>query len=348
MATPADQRLLELCDKWLKSLELHIRYSGLDTESYWKVQPWPEHQRPSRWIIDLAVQKAVALRSQVQERIKQGDTKFSDSLELMTFLANLIGSEHIERFIPLADPENEADLKAPAPEDAASDGTTGTRQMPELASGVPPPAPTEPAARPSTRAAPSPVHAAPSPARAAPSPARAAPSPAVEPPPAPRPPPSPEPPRAAPVRAPPAPVAPARAGPQPAAPSRREAPARAAQPPDPVSATATREMPQFVPPKRRAPPVGTSHVARTERRSAQTKPAAPRPTGRQPGKLEVSEQAARDQVIADAARLVQWGRKWYELAELIARMADRPSLPEVRKILKDNKTAIEKKAGGGS
>ena len=60
----------------------------------------------------------------------------------------------------------------------------------------------------------------------------------------------------------------------------------------------------------------------------------------------VSEEAARDQVIADAARLVQWGRKWYELAELIARMADRPSLPEVRRILKDNKTAIEKKAGG--
>jgi hypothetical protein len=51
-------------------------------------------------------------------------------------------------------------------------------------------------------------------------------------------------------------------------------------------------------------------------------------------------------VIADAARLVQWGRKWYELAELIARMADRPPLPEVRRILKDNKTAIEKKAGG--
>jgi hypothetical protein len=311
MATPADQRLLELCDKWLKSLELHIRYSGLDTESYWKVQPWPEHQRPSRWIIDLAVQKAVALRSQVQERIKQGDTKFSDSLELMTFLANLIGSEHIERFIPLADPENEVDLKAPAPEDAASDGTTGTRQMPELASGAPPSAQT---------------------------------------PSAPRPPPSPDPPRAAPARAAPArpsPVPPAaRAEPHPAAPSRPQAPPPTAQPPDPVSATATREMPEFVPTKRRAPPVGTSHVARAERKSAPTKP-APRPAGRQPGKLQVSEEAARDQVIADAARLVQWGRKWYELAELIARMADRPSLPEVRKILKDHKTAIEKKAGGG-
>jgi hypothetical protein len=33
------------------------------------------------------------------------------------------------------------------------------------------------------------------------------------------------------------------------------------------------------------------------------------------------------------------------LAELIARMADRPALPEVRRILKENKAAIEKKAG---
>ena len=124
MPTPADQRLLELLDKWLKSLELHIRYSSLDRDSYWRVQPWPEHQRPSRWIIDLAVQKAVALKSQVQERIKMGDAKFSDSLEFMTFLANLIGSEHIERFIPLADPQNERDLKnaTTAPERAAGAG----------------------------------------------------------------------------------------------------------------------------------------------------------------------------------------------------------------------------------
>lgn len=277
MATPADQRLLELCDKWLKSLELHIRYSGLDTESYWKVQPWPEHQRPSRWIIDLAVQKAVALRSQVQERIKQRDTQFSDSLELMTFLANLIGSEHIERFIPLADPENEADLRPQAPQPA-------------------------------------------------------------EPPPA-------APPRPAPTRPPAAAIPPARAEPQSAVPPRRAPPLKAGKPSDSASATATREMPEFVPPKRRAPAVGTSQLARTERKSAQTK-TAPRPAGKQPGKLEDGEDAARGQVIADAARLVQWGRKWYELAELVARMAGRPPLAEVRKILKDNKTAIEKKAGG--
>jgi hypothetical protein len=50
--------------------------------------------------------------------------------------------------------------------------------------------------------------------------------------------------------------------------------------------------------------------------------------------------------MSDAARLVQWGRKWYELPELIARMAGRPSLPEVRRILKENKAAIEAKSGG--
>ena len=36
MATPADQRLLELLDKWLQSLELHAKYSSLDDDSYWR------------------------------------------------------------------------------------------------------------------------------------------------------------------------------------------------------------------------------------------------------------------------------------------------------------------------
>src|ERR1039457_7733364 len=132
MATPADQRLLELLEKWLKSLELHLRYSSLDADRYAKIQPWPEHQRPSRWIIELAMQKATALRTQVQERIKMGDVKFSDSLELMTFLANLIGSEHIERFIPLADPANEHALELEPPDGqppaAPGNAATGTRE----------------------------------------------------------------------------------------------------------------------------------------------------------------------------------------------------------------------------
>src|SRR6266852_2605768 len=119
MATPADQRLLELLEKWLTSLELHAKYASLDDDSYSKVQPWPEHQRPSRWIIDLAKQKAIALRNSLEERIKMGDAKFSDSLELMIFLANLVGSEHIERFIPVAEPENERPLTPEPPDDAA-------------------------------------------------------------------------------------------------------------------------------------------------------------------------------------------------------------------------------------
>jgi hypothetical protein len=55
--------------------------------------------------------------------------------------------------------------------------------------------------------------------------------------------------------------------------------------------------------------------------------------------------AAVAQVITDAARLVQWGRKWFELPELIARMAGRPALSDVRRILKENKSAIDHLAG---
>ncbi len=113
---------------------------------------------------------------------------------------------------------------------------------------------------------------------------------------------------------------------------------------------ATREMPKLAPLKRAAPPAGTAHVARTERKSAVSAKSAGKAHGKSPAKTPASERNeisddAREQVITDAARLVQWGRRWFELPELIARMADRPSLPEVRRILKENKLAIEKKAG---
>src|SRR6202167_1064897 len=263
MATPADQRLLELLDKWLDSLELHAKYSSLDDDSYWKVQPWVEHRRRSRWIIDLAMQKTIALRAHVQERAQMGDTKYSDSLELMIFLANLVGSEHIERFIPVADAQNERSLTPQPPNDAprtSSDTATVTAA---------------------------------------------------------------------------------------------------------VTATATREMPKFVATKRTPPPAGTAQVARTERKApAPAKPAAKRtaakaavpqkPAGKPDSKIAATLpaersgpiDAARAQVVADAERLVQWGRKWYELPELIARMAGRPSLPEVRRILKENKAAIDSKTRG--
>jgi len=260
MATPADQRLLELLEKWLNSLELHAKYSSLDDDSYWKVQPWVEHQRPTRWIIDLAMQKTIALQAHVQERVKMGDTKYSDSLELMIFLANLVGSEHIERFIPVADAQNERSLMPQPPNEASRTSSDTT------------------------------VNAA-------------------------------------------------------------------------ITATATREMPKFAPPKRTPPPAGTAQVARTERKvPTPAKPVA-KPAGKQTAKAGTAAKAAapprpadrggpsdaaRAQVVADAERLVQWGRKWYELPELIARMAGRPSLPEVRRILKENKAAIDSKGGGSA
>jgi hypothetical protein len=244
MATPADQRLLELLGRWLESLELHSKYSSLDDDSYWKIQPWSEHQRPTRWIVDLAKQKTVALRAQVEQRAKAGDTQFSDALELMAFLANLVGAEHIERFIPVADARNERDLSS-KPADRGSDSTIQASTI-----------------------------------------------------------------------------------------------------------TATREMPKFLGAKRASPPAGTAQVARNERKPAAVVKPAPKAPPKVPPKKPAAQaeragpsDAARDQVITDAARLVQWGRKWFELPELIARMADRPSLPDVRRILKENKVAIEKKAG---
>jgi hypothetical protein len=252
MATPADQRLLELLGRWLESLELHTKYSSLDDDSYWKIQPWSEHQRPTRWIIDLARQKTLALRAQVEQRAKANDTQFSDALELMAFLANLVGSEHIERFIPVAEARNERDLSR-GPGEASGETSS---QLPTVAVPVT------------------------------------------------------------------------------------------------LSATATREMPKFLGAKRAPPSAGTSQVARNERKPAAVlKPQAKAPV-KQPAKKPAAQSErtgpsddSREQVIADAARLVQWGRKWFELPELIARMADRPTLPEVRRILKESKAAIEKKVG---
>jgi hypothetical protein len=47
-------------------------------------------------------------------------------------------------------------------------------------------------------------------------------------------------------------------------------------------------------------------------------------------------------VVADAIRLLGWGREWHELPDLIGRMADRPPAAEIRRILRDHKPAIEK------
>jgi hypothetical protein len=273
---PADKRLTELLEKWLTSLELHLKYSALDEASYWKVQPWVKHDRPSRWIIELAKQKALSLKEQIDSRSAMGDAKFGDALELMAFLTNLVGSEHIERFIPLAEPQNEVDPRAvsqtqampsvPAPAESTRESALVTqpretiRTRTDITREMPRPEPVAVAAPP--------------------------------------PPPPPPPPVARPAPPPPAPVA-------------RPAPKDSG---------------------RHAHPRADSRKgARRDGKHAHAAAARPRAS---PEKEKT--------VVADAVRLLGWGREWHELPDLIGRMADRPPQAEIRRILRDHKAAIEK------
>jgi hypothetical protein len=194
----ADQRVAELLDRWLASVELHARYLALDDKAYAKVQPWPAHTRPTEWVVDLARTRVLELKKLVAERQAAGDAGFAEALELMGLLTNLLGSEHVERFIPLAQP------KATAPE-----------------------------------------------------------------------PPKPKP----------------------------------ARPPDPTVKVQTRRR-SVQPPAHPAVPVD---------------------------KLTAT-------VIADAVRLLSWGREWPQIAGLIARLADRPTEAEVLKILRQHRADIEAQA----
>ena len=46
-------------------------------------------------------------------------------------------------------------------------------------------------------------------------------------------------------------------------------------------------------------------------------------------------------VIADAVRLLGWGRQWHEIAEMITRLAERPAPSEVRRILRTYRDHID-------
>ena len=261
--TPADQRLTELLDRWLTSLELHLKYSSLDDDTYWKVQPWVEHQRPSRWILDLAKQKTVALKAQVEKRVEAGDSEFSDALEQMMFLANLVGLQHIERFIPVAEPSAELGRDA-----GTSVSATGTHEMPK-------PAPSTS----STREMPRPSLSAT---------------------------------------------------------GTREMPKPS------LATTGTREMPK--PPVRAERKKVAVKIAQKKREPAAPIRATPARAVPVPALAPAppAAEAQREQIIADAVRLLQWGRRWFELAELIARMADRPPTRTVSRVLNENRTLIEK------
>ena len=228
----AEQRVAELLERWLASVELHARYLALDDEAYARVQDWPKHQRPSRWVVDLARKRLLELKRLLADRQSRGDEGFAEALELMAFLTNLLGSEHVERFIPLAHP--------------AADRTPA-----ETA----PAAPVEPTVK----------------------------SPALK----------------------------------------RPRTSAAAEP--------TVQVPAPKRPSTRA------------RRPTAAPPAPPVPAAAQPRQSAASDKATAT-VIADAARLLSWGREWPQLAGLIARLADRPPEAEVWQILRSHRAAIEARA----
>jgi hypothetical protein len=98
--------------------------------------------------------------------------------------------------------------------------------------------------------------------------------------------------------------------------------------------TVTREQP------RPRPPRGGARQARSTRgstaiRALRTARAANAASAPAP------PSAAAQQVIEDAIRLLQWGRKWHELGELIGRLHARPSVGEARRILRTNRAQIE-------
>jgi hypothetical protein len=258
----ADDRVSELLDRWLASVELHARYLALDDAAYAQVQDWPRHQRPTRWIIDLARSRCLELKRQLAERGSRGDASFADALELMAFLTSLLGSEHVERFIPLA------------------------------------------------------VEGKARPAAAAPSPPPAEPQPAAAQPPAPEP---------KPVAAPPPERNERGTSSRSAATKSKSGEARSG---------AARHAPRATPQTRPARRTETPAPERTPER----KPPAPAPA------KAGGHDATTRTVIADAVRLLNWGRHWPQLASLIARLADRPAEPEVWTILRAHRAEIEAQA----
>ena len=246
--TPADRRISELIDKWLASIDLHLEYVELSDAAYARAQPWPKHDRPTRWVLEVARQKVLELKSHVETRQAMGDSKFAESLELMAFLANLVGIQHIQRFVPLADPNKL---------EATSSATSQTVEAPTVA---------------------------------------------------------------------------------------RTAPHRTR----PASDETTREMPRLKPAARTSPPPAPAKTASAKPRADDTKTPARGVSGQAKAAPKGPPPAdLRGKIITDAVRLLKWGKSWHELADLIARIADRPSAAEIRKMLRASRVEIEEKAGKG-
>jgi len=135
--TPADERIIQLLAKWRTSLDLHSRYTRLSDDQYWLVQPWPQHQRPTPWIVDLASQRLMDLQRIVQARISAGDPSLSEALELMSFLANLVGSQNVQRYVPIAEPEQQRPIESLLTQGDAPQPATAPRAEPAAPQAAP-------------------------------------------------------------------------------------------------------------------------------------------------------------------------------------------------------------------
>ena len=252
---PGEQpgQLEALLERWQTSLDLHARYAALDDARYWHVQPWPKHERPQRWIIQLARKRILALKRSVAQRTAEGDRAFIEGIEIMGFLATMVGLTSVERFIPLATHETERrDVLSAKPESA--------------------------------------------PAKAVPAAARAN---------------------------------------APADTARSRAPAASRTGEHRRTVETTRQMPVLAQPRREA----KRDPARpaTIRPQPPVKPQPPPKAKKAPATVTAPEHV----VIADAVRLLGWGKQWHELAEMISRLAERPSPSEIRRILRTYRDQID-------
>lgn len=272
---PGEQtgQLETLLERWQTSLDLHARYAALDEARYWHVQPWPRHERPQRWIIQLARKRILALKRIVAQRQAEGDRAFIEGIEIMSFLATLVGLTSVERFIPLATHETERrDVLTARPEQLAAKAAAETSRSRT------PPAPRDSTSRTSE--------------------------------------------------------------------NRKIVEAASRTGEHRRTAETTRQMPALpnsrvyrmlaaqragVPLDKPAPPPPAPVRKRDPNRPATVKPK------KAPSTVTQTEHV----VIADAVRLLGWGRQWHELAEMISRLAERPAPSEIRRILRTYRDQID-------
>jgi hypothetical protein len=286
---PGEQtgQLESLLERWQTSLDLHAKYAALDEERYWHVQPWPKHERPQRWIIQLARKRILALKRIVQQRQAEGDRAFIEGIEIMGFLATLVGLTSVERFIPLATHETERrDVLAAKPENG---GARSSQPKP------PPLSKTIPGAETSR-------------SRTQPARERESTSRTAE--------------------------------------NRKAVESHSRTGEHKRTAETTRQMPQLpnskvyrmlaaqragVPLEKPAPPAPKREARRDPNRPATIKPK----------KAATTITPEEHVVIADAVRLLGWGRQWHEIPEMIARLSERPAPAEIRRVLKTYREHID-------